>query len=89
MAKYAYPAIFTPEVEGGIFRGYSVRFPDLEGCFTQGDTLAEALLNAQEALALMLVDWRGSVPYPSTSFIGILPQEGVHWIACDIDTFVV
>ena len=27
MAKYAYPAIFTPEKEGG----FSINFPDLDG----------------------------------------------------------
>lgn len=32
MAKYVYPAIFTLEDEGG----YSVFFPDLEGCYTCG-----------------------------------------------------
>lgn len=28
ISKYVYPAIFTPEQDGG----YSVYFPDLEGC---------------------------------------------------------
>ncbi len=49
--KYAYPAIFEPASEGG----YNVSFPDIEGCFTQGDSLAEALFMAQDALAMMLV----------------------------------
>ena len=34
MAKYVYPAVFTPE-EGG----YSIRFPDLENCFTSAERL--------------------------------------------------
>ena len=29
-----YPAIFHPEETG-----YSVEIPDIEGCFTQGDTI--------------------------------------------------
>ena len=33
---------------------YCVDFPDLEGCFTEGDTLAEALSNAQECLTSYL-----------------------------------
>ena len=33
-----YPAVFHPEAEG-----YSVSIPDIEGCFTQGDTLEEAV----------------------------------------------
>lgn len=52
MAKYIYPAIFETEDEGG----YSVSFPDVEGCFTCGDTLEEALAMAKDALSLMLVD---------------------------------
>ena len=44
MAKYAYPAIFTKEE-----KGYSVAFPDIEGCFTCGDTLPEAMEMAEDA----------------------------------------
>lgn len=48
--KYVYPAIFHPEEEGG----YSVFFPDLPGCFTQGETMADAIDMAEDALSLML-----------------------------------
>lgn len=48
--KYVYPAVFTLEEEGG----YSVAFPDVEGCYSQGDNLAEAMFMAEDALALML-----------------------------------
>jgi predicted RNase H-like HicB family nuclease len=41
-----YPAVFTPEKEGG----YSVHFPDLHGCLTEGDTADEAIKMAFEAL---------------------------------------
>ena len=30
MARYAYPAVFTPEENGQ----FSVNFPDLESCYT-------------------------------------------------------
>lgn len=50
MARYVYPALFTAEPEGG----YSVNFPDLEGCYTQGDTLDEALRMAEDVLCLTL-----------------------------------
>ena len=50
MSNYVYPAIFTSEPDGG----YSVYFPDLEGCYTCGDTLADALFMAEDALALIL-----------------------------------
>ena len=48
--KYIYPAIFTPEKDGG----YLVDFPDVKNCFTDGDSLGEAFENAEDALALML-----------------------------------
>ena len=48
--KYVYTAIFTPEAEGG----YSVAFPDVDGCYTQGEDLAEAVFMAEDALALTL-----------------------------------
>ena len=31
--------------------GYSVRVPSLPGCYTQGDTVEEALTTAKEAIA--------------------------------------
>ena len=42
--KLAYPAIITKDNDG-----FFVEFPDLPGCFTDGDSLADALYNAQEA----------------------------------------
>ena len=64
MSKYVYPAIFTPEQDGG----YSVYFPDLEGCYTCGDTLADALFMAEDALALVLYGYEKDqrpIPLPS------------------------
>lgn len=63
MAKYIYPAIFSSE-EGG----FSVRFPDIDGCFTSGEDLADALKMANDTLALMLVhleDEKRDIPVPS------------------------
>ena len=50
MAIYTYPAIFTPEPDGGL----SIDFPDLEGYHTCGDDMAERLMMAEDALALIL-----------------------------------
>lgn len=55
-----YFAKLTEQPEGG----YCVSFPDLEGCFTEGDTLKEALDNAAEALNL----WLESVCDPDYTF---------------------
>lgn len=52
MSKYIFPAIFTKEKNG-----YSVNFPDIDGCFTCGETLEEAIEMAVDALSLMLADY--------------------------------
>ncbi|MGQ9556204.1 MAG: type II toxin-antitoxin system HicB family antitoxin [Anaerolineae bacterium] len=46
-----YSVVLTPDPEEG---GYTVRVPAFPGCNTQGETLAEALQNAQEAIELYL-----------------------------------
>ena len=52
MAKYTYPAVFEQEPEGG----YSIYFPDIKGCYTQADDIAEGIENASDALCLMLYE---------------------------------
>ena len=47
--KYLYYATFTPD-DGMI----SVDFPDIEGCYTYGADIAEAIENAQDVLAVTL-----------------------------------
>ncbi len=61
--RYVYPAIFTVEPEG-----ISVEFPDLQGCFTCGDTEEEALQMAKDALELHLYGFEEEgrqIPNPS------------------------
>lgn len=60
MRKIFYPAVFHPEEVG-----YSVSVPDLDGCFTQGDDMNEAVAMAQEAMGLMLEDYK-VYPKPSS-----------------------
>ena len=43
--KFVYPAVFK-KTEDGRYKG---TFPDLEGCFGEGDTLDEAIENANAA----------------------------------------
>ena len=43
--KFIYPAVFK-KTEDGRYKG---TFPDLEGCFGEGDTLDEAIENANAA----------------------------------------
>jgi len=47
----SYPAVFEHDAEDDT---YNVSFPDLPGCFTFGDTLEEAKMNAEEALSAYL-----------------------------------
>lgn len=63
---YLYPALF--EKEG---HSYNVSFPDLPGCLTFGDSMAEALHMAQDALEgylIILEDDKEVIPSPSNPF---------------------
>ncbi len=42
--------VIEPDENGG----YNVSVPALDGCFTQGDTVKEALANAREAIICYL-----------------------------------
>ena len=48
--EYAFTALFEPAEEGG----YTVSFPALRGCITEGETLDEARRMAGEALEAYL-----------------------------------
>lgn len=80
--KYVYPAIFTHEDTG-----YSVRFPDLENCFTSGKDLVEALEMAQDALNLMLWDMEDNhkaIQNPSEpTALSVAPGEFVTLVEAD------
>ncbi|MBE5971547.1 MAG: type II toxin-antitoxin system HicB family antitoxin [Lachnoclostridium sp.] len=83
MAKYAYPAIFIPEEDGS----YSINFPDLEGCFTCGDTLEDGLEMARDALALVLYEYEKEereIPKPSElSAFDLELGAFVNYVVCD------
>jgi len=82
MAKYAYPAVFTKECNG-----YSVNFPDIDGCFTCGDTLPEAIEMAEDALCLILYDREeDGEEIPPASDIKVVQsstKEIVSLVCCD------
>lgn len=83
MAKYAYPAVFTPAENGQ----YSVNFPDLESCYTCGDTLEDSIMMAEDVLAYTLFDYEragASIPSPSDlSSFSLEEKEFVNYVACD------
>ena len=49
-SKYTFTALFTSEADGG----YSVRFPQLDGCFTQGNDFDDSRRQAADAMSLHL-----------------------------------
>ena len=84
MAKYVFPAIFTPEESG-----YTILFPDVKNCFTEGDNLTEALENANDVLCMMLYDlerYGKEIPVASSVAsiqVNISSGEFVSLISCD------
>lgn len=46
-----YTVVLTPEIEDG---GYSVSVPALPGCYSQGDSIEDALAQIREAIGLHL-----------------------------------
>jgi antitoxin HicB len=46
-----YQVVLTPDLEQG---GYGVEVPELPGCFSQGDDVADARRMAKEAIELWL-----------------------------------
>ena len=59
-----FPAVFHEEDDR-----YWVEFPDIPGCFSQGETLEEAYRMAGEALALALDDNDVAEPCEMENFI--------------------
>ncbi|MCM1023832.1 MAG: type II toxin-antitoxin system HicB family antitoxin [Prevotella sp.] len=83
MAKYSYPAVFTEEEVGG----YSVSFPDIESCFTQGEDMTDAMEMAADALCLILYDMEKNnreIPPPTDiKAIKTAENEIVSYVYCD------
>lgn len=83
MARYAYPAVFTEE-ENGL---YSINFPDLEGCYTSGDNLADGIAMAEDVLAMTLYNYEKdgkTIPDASDpASIHLDENEFINFIAAD------
>lgn len=74
--KYVYPAIFTSTDEG-----FLVTFPDLESCYTDGENMKDAFINAEDVLNLVLWNMEESkkdIPTPTN------PKD----ISCDTNSFI-
>ncbi|MDD2212499.1 MAG: type II toxin-antitoxin system HicB family antitoxin [Clostridia bacterium] len=87
--KLVYPACFYPCEESG----YTVTFPDLPGCITEGDTLAEAVDMAIDAASGWLLDEvenNKALPKPSDikSIVANEYENGfVSLISVDLDEY--
>lgn len=83
MAKYVYPAIFTPEDDGS----FSINFPDLEGCYTCGDNLTDGMEMAKDVLALVLYGYESECkPIPAPSSLSAFKTANgafVNYVVCD------
>lgn len=81
--RYTYPAVF----EGNELGGYSIWFPDLPECYTDGDDLEDAINMAAEAMALVIesyVDNAKKLPAPSLDY---RPRgsERLAYVSCDVN----
>ena len=84
MSKISYPAVFHKDTNG-----YWVEFPNLPGCFTDGESVEQAYSMAKEALGLHLdtsnllfeVDFEH--PSPIDQVISKFPNEIVMLVEYD------
>lgn len=85
--KLTYPAIFYPSEDGG----YTVSVPDLPGCTTEGDTLAEAVEMAIDAASGWVLDELedGNTPPHASPMDAIQPDAGgfTSLLVLDMDTY--
>ena len=66
---YDFKVIIEPDESGG----FVISCPSLQGCYSQGDTIDEALENIKEAILLCLEDLESigeEIPDPSRLLIG-------------------
>lgn len=75
MGKYYFPAIFDPGTEKE--EGFTITFPDLPGCITEGSDMDEAVYMAKDVLAGFLYGMEEDgeeIPVPSNPSSIDLPK---------------
>lgn len=78
---YTFPCIIKFDEEDKI---YYVRFPDIEEAFTDGDSLKEAIYNAQEVLGLVIYEREKmgrEIPNATESMIKTGDNESLSYIS--------
>jgi predicted RNase H-like HicB family nuclease len=88
--RYAYPAIFSKEEVKNRGTVYTVVFPDIPGCVTEGDSIPEAIEMAREALAgclLVMQDYKEPIP-AATELNALHPDDGfVSLVDLDMEEY--
>ena len=86
--KLVYPAIFYTDENG---TGYTVEIPDLKGCTTEGDTLADAILMGTDAACGWLLDeLEDGHPLPTatdTSELKVSNKGFINLLVLDMDSY--
>lgn len=86
MKTYIFPAIVEPDDNTVM-----VTFPDIENCFTCGDDYADALVNAEDALCLILRDREDKgelIPTPrDPASVVLRPGQMLVFIKADIAAY--
>lgn len=84
MKLVAYPAIFDDSLNRP--GEYTVTFPDVPSAITDGNNIAEALVNATEVLGLELYDAK-TLPEPTDikKLVREHPNQLVNMVAADLD----
>ncbi len=78
MSEYVYPALFHPNDDGT----FTVTYPDLPGCISEGKSLGNAMYMAQSALSQWieyLTDKRQDIPAPSA--MAAVKAEGSEFVS--------
>lgn len=86
--KLVYPAILRPCEESA---GYTVVVPDLPGCVTEGSTLADAILMAEDAASGWVLDEleSGNAAPAASPIAAIQAAQGelVNLLVLDMDAY--
>lgn len=86
--KLVYPAVLRPCEEND---GYTVVIPDLPGCVTEGCTLADAILMAEDAASGWVLDELedgNAAPKASPiEAVQVKPGEFINLLVLDMDAY--
>lgn len=88
--KLVYPAVFTPCEQNEC--GYTVEVPDLKGCVTEGDDLAEAIemgIDAASGWVLDELENGNNIPEPSLREDIKLDDDNsfINMLVLDMDSY--